>query len=85
MSDEGKFALPSTLHPAIDLGRPIEWMLDPHDQKTVLGVVYEFSQSKERKIVWYTANKRRAKSFKVVRELGFSDGAQEISPETPKM
>ena len=82
MSDEEKFAPPSTLHPAIDLGRPVEWMLDPHDQKTVLGVVYEFSQSKERKIVWYTANKRRAKSFNVVRDLAFTDDAPETSPET---
>ncbi|TKD13570.1 hypothetical protein FBT96_19405 [Rhodobacter capsulatus] len=83
MSDEKKSAPPSLPHQAIDIGLPVEWMLDPHDQKVVLGVVYEFSQSKVRKIVWYTANKRRAKSFKVVRELGFSDGAQEISPETP--
>lgn len=83
MSDEEKFAPQPTLHPAIDLGRPVEWMLDPHDQKNVLGVVYEFSQSKERKIVWYTANKRRAKSFNVVRDLAFTDGAPETSPETP--
>ena len=68
MSDEKKSAPPSLPHQAIDIGLPVEWMLDPHDQKVVLGVVYEFSQSKVRKIVWYTANKRRAKSFKVVRE-----------------
>lgn len=83
MSDEEKSAPLSMQHPAIEIGLPVEWMLDPHDQKTVLGVVYEFSQSKERKIVWYTANKRRAKRFKVVRELGCADGAPETSPETP--
>ncbi|TKD12501.1 hypothetical protein FBT96_20425 [Rhodobacter capsulatus] len=83
MSDEKKSAPPSLPHQAIDIGLPVEWRLDAHDQKNVLGVVYEFSQSKERKIVWYTANKRRAKSFKVVRELGCTDGAPETSPEKP--
>ena len=83
MSDEKNSAAPSVPHQAIDIGLPVEWMLDPHDQKIVLGVVYEFSQSKERKIVWYTADKRRAKSFKLVRELGCTDGAQETPAETP--
>ena len=83
MSDEKKSAPPSLPRQAIDIGLPVEWMLDAHDQKNVLGVVYEFSQSKERKIVWYTANKRRAKSFNVVRDLAFTDGAPGTSPETP--
>ena len=83
MSDEEKSAPLSMQFPEIDIGLPVEWMLDPHDQKIVLGVVYEFSQSKERKIVWYTANKRRAKSFNVVRDFACTDGATETSPEKP--
>lgn len=53
----------------IDVGKPVEWMVDPDSRKTVLGVTYEFSQSGERKTVWYTPNKRRAKSALVLTEL----------------
>jgi hypothetical protein len=49
-----------------DVGRPVEWMVDPDHREKILGVTYEFSHTGERKTVWYTANKRRAKSFVVV-------------------
>ena len=49
-----------------DVGRPVEWMIDPDHREKILGVTYEFSHTGERKTVWYTANKRRAKSFVVV-------------------
>jgi hypothetical protein len=52
-----------------DIGTPVEWMVDPDRRETILGVTYEFSQTGERKTVWYTANKRRAKRFVVVRDL----------------
>ena len=35
----------------------------------ILGVTYEFSQTGERKTVWYTPNKRRAKKALVLSEL----------------
>lgn len=50
----------------LDVGTPIEWMVDPDHRDRVLGVTYEFSQTGERKTVWYTANKRRAKVFTIV-------------------
>jgi len=50
----------------LDVGRPVEWMVDPDQRETILGVTYEFSHTGERKTVWYTPNKRRAKSFIVV-------------------
>jgi hypothetical protein len=49
-----------------DVGRPVEWMVDPDHRETILGVIYEFSNTGERKTVWYTPNKRRTKSFVVV-------------------
>jgi hypothetical protein len=52
-----------------DIGTPVEWMVDPDRRGTILGVTYEFSQTGERKTVWYTSNKRRAKGFLVVTEL----------------
>jgi hypothetical protein len=60
-------ALERTIPPAeIDVGKPVEWMVDPNSRATILGVTYEFSQTGERKTVWYTPNKRRAKDFVVV-------------------
>jgi hypothetical protein len=53
----------------IDIGTPVEWMVDPDRRETILGVTYEFSQTGERKTVWYTPNKRRAKRFVVVTKL----------------
>ena len=52
-----------------DIGTPVEWMVDPDRRETILGVTYEFSQTGERKTVWYTRNKRRAKKALVVSEL----------------
>jgi len=63
-------ALGRTIPPAeFDIGTPIEWMVDPDNRARILGVTYEFSQTGERKTVWYTANKRRAKRFVVVIDL----------------
>ena len=53
----------------IDVGKPVEWMVDPDSRTTILGVTYEFSQTGERKTVWYTRNKRRAKAVLVLSEL----------------
>ena len=52
-----------------DVGRPVEWMVDPDHREKILGVTYEFSHTGERKTVWYTANKRRAKCFIVLEVL----------------
>jgi len=67
MTDHESHALNSvktTAEP--DVGRPVQWMVDPDHREKILGVTYEFSHTGERKTVWYTANKRRAKSFVVV-------------------
>ena len=53
----------------VDVGKPVEWMVDPDSRATILGVTYEFSQTGERKTVWYTPNKRRAKAVLVLSEL----------------
>ena len=53
----------------LDVGRPVEWMFDPDQRETILGVTYEFSQTGERKTVWYTPNKRRAKKALILSEL----------------
>lgn len=50
----------------IDIGWPVEWMVDPDRHDLVLGVTYVFSQTGLRRTVWYTANKRRPKIFAVV-------------------
>jgi hypothetical protein len=52
-----------------DIGAPVEWMVDPDLRETILGVTYEFSQTGERKTVWFTPNKRRAKKALVLSEL----------------
>lgn len=57
------------LQSGLDIGTPVEWMVDPDQRETILGVTYEFSQTSERKTVWYTPNKRRAKRFVVVTDL----------------
>ena len=61
----------ATLPSEFDIGTPVEWMLDPDRREMILGVTYEFSQTGERKTVWYTPNKRRAKNALVVIELPF--------------
>lgn len=53
----------------LDIGKPVEWMFDPEDRQKIVGVTYAFTHSGERKTVWYTANKRRAKNAIVVTEL----------------
>lgn len=55
--------------PGVDIGRPVEWMVDPESRERVLGVTYAFSETGDRKTVWYTPNKRRAKAFVVVTSL----------------
>ncbi len=63
-------ALPRTIPLfEFDIGTPVEWMVDPDHRETILGVTYTFSQTGERKTVWYTVNKRRAKRFVVVTDL----------------
>ena len=53
----------------VDVGKPVEWMVDPERRTTILGVTYVFSQTGERKTVWYTPNKRRAKAVLILSEL----------------
>ena len=66
-------ALKRTTPPSeFDIGIPVEWMVDPDQRETILGVTYEFSQTGERKTVWYTANRRRAKGALVVTDLQVS-------------
>lgn len=70
MTDQDTATLESLVSPeAIDIGRPVEWMIEPGRPEIVLGVTYQFSKTDERKTVWYTSNKRRPKHFAVVREL----------------
>lgn len=57
------------LRKEIDIGNPVEWMVDVDDPKVILGVTYEFSGTGERKTVWYTPNKRRAKRYALVDEV----------------
>jgi hypothetical protein len=66
-------ALERTILPSeFDIGTPVAWMVDPDQREKILGVTYEFSQTGERKTVWYTSNKRRAKRFVVVSDLQVS-------------
>ena len=67
MTDQKSNALDDDTSAAkFDVGRPVEWMVDPDHREKILGVTYEFSHTRTRKTIWYTANKRRAKSFVVV-------------------
>ena len=66
-------ALKRAIQPSeFDIGTPVEWLVDPANRATILGVTYVFSQTGERKTVWYTANKRRAKRFVAVTDLQIS-------------
>lgn len=60
----------------LDVGTPIEWMVDPDHREKVLGVTYQFSRTGERKTVWYTPNKRRAKVFTIVSYLADGSGKE---------
>ena len=63
-------ALEPTIPPSeLDIGTPVEWMVDPDHRARILGVTYEFSQTGGRKTVWYTTNKRRAKQVLVLSEF----------------
>jgi hypothetical protein len=63
---ETKALEPNVPTSEIDIGTPVAWMVDSDEVGIVLGVTYAFSLSGERKTVWYTANKRRAKAFVTV-------------------
>jgi hypothetical protein len=70
MTDQEAAALERTIPPSeFDIGTPVEWMVDPDQREKILGVIYEFCQTGERKTVWYTPNKRRAKRFVIVTDL----------------
>lgn len=70
MMEDGTTTLDSaTGDSGIDIGRPVEWLIDPGDRSRILGITYEFSASGTRKTVWYTANKRRPKYFQAVAEM----------------
>ena len=70
MTDQKSNALDDDTPTAeLDVGRPVEWMVDPDQRETILGVTYEFSHTGERKTAWYTAHKRRAKCFIVLEAL----------------
>lgn len=71
-STEAPALVPSVPTSEIDIGTPVEWMVDPDEAEIVLGVTYAFSLTGERRTVWYTPNKRRAKRFVVVTELQMS-------------
>ena len=68
MNDQNSKALdtPATATDGIDIGRPVQWMVDPENHDITLGVTYLFSETGERRTVWYTPNKRRAKQLVVV-------------------
>lgn len=67
MTDQKSNALDDDTSAAkFDVGRPVEWMVDPHQREKILGVTYEFSHTGERKTVWYTANKRRPRKLAVI-------------------
>lgn len=75
MTDQKSNALnEDTSSAGLDVGRPVEWMVDRDHREKILGVTYEFSHTGERKTVWYTANKRRAKNALLVTELVSSTG-----------
>jgi hypothetical protein len=70
MMDQEAATLDCVMPPSeIDVGKPVEWMVDPDQREKILGVTYEFSQTGERRTVWYTPNKRRAKAFVTVSTL----------------
>ncbi|GHC37058.1 hypothetical protein GCM10007291_43230 [Gemmobacter nanjingensis] len=75
MTDQKSNALDCVMSAAeLDVGRPVEWMVDPDHREKILGVTYAFSHTGERKTVWYTANKRRAKNALLVTDLVSSTG-----------
>jgi hypothetical protein len=80
MNDKDIATLESVASPtSIDIGRPVEWMVDPERPDLILGVTYAFAETGARKTVWYTPNKRRAKVYVVVTELSDA-GAVPVEP-----
>jgi len=74
MNDQDIVTLQTAASPiGIDIGRPVEWMIDPEQRDLILGVTYVFVETGARKTVWYTANKRRAKAYVTVTELSDAD------------
>ncbi len=70
MMDQKIATLSHTLRTSvIDVGKPIEWMVDPDQHDKILGVTYEFNLSGIRKTVWYTHNKGRIKTVLILTEL----------------
>ena len=70
MTDDDTATLDPIVNPAdLDMGKPVEWMVDPDRREIILGVTYEFWQTGERKTVWYTSNKRRPKSCVILKNL----------------
>lgn len=70
MKDEGIATLDNPdRESGIDVGRPVEWMVDSERRDLILGVTYEFAETGVRRTVWYTPNKRRPKACVVVAEL----------------
>jgi hypothetical protein len=67
MTDPKTETLDCVTPPAeLDVGKPVAWMVDPDQREKILGVTYEFSQTGERKTVWYTPNKRRPRKLAVM-------------------
>lgn len=50
----------------INIGIPVQWMVDPENPEKALGVVYEFSRTGERKTVWYTPGGKPARNAKII-------------------
>lgn len=80
MNDKDIATLESIASPTrIDIGRPVEWMVDPERPDLILGVTYAFAETGERKTVWYTPNKRRAKGYVIVKEFS-NEAAAAVKP-----
>jgi hypothetical protein len=62
---------------AINVGRPVEWMVDLHDPGQILGVTYLFSGTGEQITVWYTGDGLPAVNIRRVDRLGDSLAGKE--------
>jgi hypothetical protein len=67
----------------INIGRPVEWMLDLQDPGQILGVTYLFSRSGERLTVWYTDDGLPAVDIRRVDRLDDSLAGKEPSYADP--
>lgn len=50
----------------INIGVPVEWMVDPENPTIALGVIYEFTVTKERKTAWYTPDGKPALHVRII-------------------